>query len=352
VITQCSNKVENDLQVNVVVNERPSLNLEKRIESKLTVSNEVFVERASIVRKNNIKNSSNISVLSEEEESWFSIEEAVYYVEASLNHDIYRAFGNEGKFYVHHSTNPLTTTINGGRVEASGTTLADIYTHFNAEISNHNPTGKTPLICNVWAEQDGDSYVLAVDITYSEDLGEQGPWSSNDDWIACEQLGKCDNTESGKDAALRLGNLMNYYKTAPGNPLPNPTPGAGLLNPVTACGQNLSGYWSNVNDHWWNGGDPMNTTNGFWPYGGCAFSCIDDSEMLDLLNDGFEVVNDYESSNNTQFHHVAFHPIAGYSTGGYALQGGPSCSGPGSGPYGHHFFQIIFGEFQCGALPW
>lgn len=345
-ITQCSNKLEKDLQVNEVVNERPSINLEKRIESKLTVSNEVFVERASIVRKNNIKISSNIAVLSEEEESWFSIEEAVYYVEAALNYDVSRAFGNEGKFYVHHSTTPLSTTINDSRVEASGTTLADIYSHFSAEITNHNPSGKTPLICNVWAEQDGDDYILAVDITYSEDLGQLGAWSANDDWWSNELLGKCDNTEVGKDAATRVGEMLNFYEYDDWDPNGTLPSVPGMFDPIEQCGGNTSGTWANVTDENFSGGSgTINTSNyGWWPYADCAWTCLDDQYMKNYLFDGMEAITDYCQTSGLEFAFVNTDP--NYTVGLY-LPGGSGCTPA------HHFIYTVFGNFSCSApLPW
>lgn len=88
IFTQCSKKEDQPTlkpETATLENTRTRTNLEDRIESKLSVSQDEFVKKTSLVRINNVKNQSVILVQSETEETWFSVEESVYYVEAALN---------------------------------------------------------------------------------------------------------------------------------------------------------------------------------------------------------------------------------------------------------------------------
>lgn len=270
-----------------------------------------------------------------------NIQEAIYYIEATLNYDFHRSIKGETDF--ESLTDNVQLTVNSdGTIDAAQLDYG--YNHFLTSINNHTPSDptKTILVSNIWVSEVNEvGAVFQLETTYSTSMPIVEPLSINDDWWPMFQAGKCDGTMVGKDAADRLEELYNWYTPQGWNGSSSNSSGGMEI----ACAPNSSlGTWTNVSYESYTPESFSNSNlNGAYPWQGCETECIDDIGMESLLHDGFICINaNLQPSEN--FISVSYYYLS-FWTACFGQQTSPPTSGG-------HFFNLKKGELVCGPLPW
>lgn len=266
-------------------------------------------------------------------------DETIYFTEATLNFDHYRAYHSQINFENHLAQKTLSLNSSG---EINGVDVTTLYDYFSDEISNNIPNGKEVLIADVWiSDLSEDQAVFEMEITYSETSPfELDPLSLDDDWHPIAQDGKCDNTMLGKDAADRLEQLYNWYTPSGWNGSSTNSIGGW----ETGCATNTSGTWSGIHSFEYFGGNAPGTSQSqyFFPFNGCLEPCWTEVDMEDNLVDGFTHMALQIPSQSDFIRCTMVSEVHG--TGG--------CPGaPGTNAAGIHIFNVKYGVHTCGQLP-
>lgn len=236
------------------------------------------------------------STLSDEDKS---IDEAIFYLESSLNFKFFEEIGAIVNFETVRFEEELPVYLDGDDNEkVAMENLADAFSAFSTNTLESFPSGYQFVVGDVWVSYlDENSAVFQYEITYGEEANYTiQPLSSADEWFPADDDGKCNSTEIGRDAADRLRELINWYKPEGWNDGVNPAGGA-----VIAC-QPLSGFWTNVT-----------SINNTVFIDDCRCNCLDQSDMNNEMGIFFTymanwtpigsrfIYADIQSSLNTNF---------------------------------------------------
>lgn len=143
-----------------------------------------------------------------------TIEEAEWTLEGALNYD----HAHPVQLYEGMHIDTLTITVNNAGTNSNGETMVDgddlaqAYANLLAAINNQVPTGEDVDVVDVQAVSHNNYFT-----TFKAYINSGQPLTlvpdyvkPDDDWKAGLDLGKCDGTRIGEDAATRLTDIMNF----------------------------------------------------------------------------------------------------------------------------------------------
>ena len=143
-----------------------------------------------------------------------TLAEAEWTLEGALNYD----HAHPVQRYADMQTDTLTITVSNAGTNSNGETMVDgddlaqAYANLLTAINNLVPSGEDVDVVDVELINISQFYSTFAAIVSSGQPLTLSPISilPNDDWKAGEDLGKCDGTNVGTDAAGKITTLLNY----------------------------------------------------------------------------------------------------------------------------------------------
>ncbi len=277
----------------------------------------------------------------------FSVQEVIYFLEATCNYDADQTLVWSNKRSVHRTA--FSVPLGDGstdKIDQDDVVVA--YKNLYTEIENHTPAGMKAFHCNIWGTAvTGDQVNLEMKVTYlpQEEEEQIVPLGPPDIWRAFGGWGKCFSGGPG-DATTRLNELVNWYGVEAWNGSSSSSTGGW----VTVCSNGWPGTVINSvsypsNDPYLENDDPS-----VWPITSCANDmCLNQSQMENQLVTFFN----YTSANILTGAYQDYLMISAEWTNMYFTPQNANefCYSYGLDQHRHQISWEI-GQYECEPLPW